>query len=129
MTRMNTQKVARILTIGLSGVLAVGLALGPPPLVLGRAHGTFTFTGSMHTGRVYHTATLLQNGQVLVAGGLSLGVEDFGLSSAELCNHATGQWTLTGSMSTPRYSHTATLLANVEVLVTGGCSSRHRGVV
>jgi hypothetical protein len=61
MTRMNTQKVARILTTTLSGVLAVGLAAAAAAPAFGQALGTFTFTGSMHTARAFHTATLLQN--------------------------------------------------------------------
>jgi hypothetical protein len=121
MSLMNAQKLARIFTIALSGLLTVGIAAATAAPAFGRAHGTFTNTGSMHTGRVYHTATLLKNGQVLVAGGLSLGLEDFVLSSAELYNPSTGTWTETGSMTQPREFHTATLLANGEVLVTGGC--------
>jgi hypothetical protein len=118
MTRMNTQKIARICTITLSGVLAVGLAAATAAPAFGQAHGTFTFTGSMHQSRQRHTATLLANGQVLVAGGINV----FGnsLSSAELYNPSTGMWTVTGSMSTPRNNHTATLLSNGQVLVTGG---------
>jgi hypothetical protein len=123
MTYMNTQKVAKILTTTLSGVLAVGLALATAAVALGQSSGTFTSTGSMHTPRAFHTATLLNNGQVLVAGGLDGTV----LASAELYNPATGQWTVTGSMSTPRYNHTATLLANGEVLVTGGLSGVEGG--
>ena len=81
------------------------------------ATGTWTITGSMNFARVYHTATLLPNGQVLVAGGFSPG----SLASAELYNPATGTWTITGSMNTARYSHTAALLSNGQVLVAGGC--------
>jgi Kelch motif len=73
--------------------------------------------GSMSTGRFGHTATLLGNGKVLVAGGYP-GAK----SSAELYDPATNTWTLTGSMNTPRYKHTATLLDNGTVLVTGGYS-------
>jgi hypothetical protein len=125
MTRMNTQKVARNLTTTLSGVLAVGLAAATAAPAFGQAHGTFTFTGSMHTARAFHTATLLQDGQVLVAGGLCIRSAQCNktttvLASAELYSPATGQWTVTGSMSTARLSHTATLLKDGEVLVTGG---------
>jgi len=60
---------------------------------------------------------LLNNGQVLVAGGTDGGAD---LASAELYNPASGSWTFTGSMSSPRNAHTATLLASGEVLVAGG---------
>jgi Galactose oxidase, central domain/Kelch motif len=125
MTRMNVQnvqKVARILTNTLSGLLALGLAAATAAPALGQAHGTWALTGPMHTARFLHTATLLQNGQVLVAGGLcSYQCGDLiTLAKAELYNPSTGTWTETGSMSTPRSSHVATLLKNGEVLVTGG---------
>ncbi len=80
--------------------------------------GTWTTTGSMHTAREQHTATLLQNGQVLVAGGKNLSC--CVLASAELYDPSTGTWTTTGSMSTTRDLHTATLLSNGQVLVAGG---------
>lgn len=79
--------------------------------------GSFLSVASMTTARTEHTATLLQNGQVLVAGGQG----DFGvLSSAELWNPATSNWIAVGSLSNARYSHTATLLSSGKVLVTGG---------
>jgi hypothetical protein len=71
----------------------------------------------MSTARDYHTAILLPNGKVLVAGGNSVGGY---LASAELYNPKTGSWSLTGSMSTPRYLHTFTLLSNGKVLAAGG---------
>jgi Galactose oxidase, central domain len=82
------------------------------------ANGTWTATGSLGTARDEHTATLLQNGMVLVAGGIgSLGVH---LTSAELYDPASGTWTATGSLGTARHEHTATLLPNGKVLVAGG---------
>lgn len=85
------------------------------------ASGTFQKTGSMNVARVAHTATLLGNGQVLVAGGEnSTGF----LASAELYNPVTGLWTLTGSMITPREGQQAVLLANGEVLAAGGSNAR-----
>ena len=53
------------------------------------ASRTWTATGSLNTARYYHTATLLQNGMVLVAGGAGLG----GIASAELYDPASGTWT------------------------------------
>ena len=79
------------------------------------ASGTWTPTGSMIEARMGHTATLLQDGSVLVAGG-SLGDT---LASAELYHPDTGTWTATASMIHPR-AGTATLLQDGRVLVTGG---------
>src|SRR4029077_11544559 len=77
------------------------------------AHG-FKTTGSMASGRFQHTATLLGDGTVLVAGG-------YQGSTAEIYNPATGTFTLTkGNLSVERFGHSATLLANGKVLITGG---------
>ena len=85
------------------------------------ATGTWTYTGSLHTARWSHTATLLQNGEVLVAGGETLGPDGrISFASAELYNPATGTWTTTGSLHTARFDQTATLLQNGQVLVAGG---------
>jgi hypothetical protein len=78
-------------------------------------------TGRLNTGRYSHTATLLQNGMVLVAAG-----EDpieGEIASAELYDPASRSWTATGSLNDARWSHTATLLQNGMVL---GC--RRRGL-
>jgi hypothetical protein len=122
---MNTQKIARILTTTLTGLLAVGLAAATAAPALGQAHGTWTRTGNRGTGDPvkegtrFYTATLLRNGQVLVAGGSNADTGK-GYATAQLYTPSTGEWTVTGSMTTPRQGHTATLLANGEVLVTGG---------
>jgi hypothetical protein len=79
--------------------------------------GTWTATGSMHMAREIHTATLLPNGHVLVAGGFSSGSPQ---SSAELYDPSTGNWTVTGSMSIARENFTATLLQSGQVLAAGG---------
>jgi len=79
-------------------------------------------TGSMSVGRSGHTATLLANGTVLVAGGSSGECCDSrtALTSAEIYDPASGTWSRTGSMAVARSSHTATLLTNGKVLVAGG---------
>jgi Galactose oxidase, central domain/Kelch motif len=74
------------------------------------ATGHWTATGGLNTARDGHTATLLPNGKVLVAG----------YSSAELYDPAAGHWTATGNLGTARTGHTATLLPNGKVLVVGG---------
>jgi hypothetical protein len=85
------------------------------------AQGTWTKTGSLNTARNSHTATLLLNSQVLVAGGRDSAGNT--LTSAELYDPSTGKWTVTRSMATARQTHSATLLTNGDVLVAGGIFS------
>ena len=77
----------------------------------------WSVTGNMTNGRVWHTASVLSNGKVLVTGGF--GNLSF-LNSAELYDPSTGTWTTTGSMNNVRGYHTASVLSNGKVLVTGG---------
>jgi hypothetical protein len=81
------------------------------------ATGTFTSTGNLTVPREFHTATLLNNGLVLIVGGQNLSGTP---ASAELYDPATGTFAATGSLILPRVSHTATLLSNGEVLIAGG---------
>jgi hypothetical protein len=84
--------------------------------------GSFSLAGGMRENRVSATATLLQNGKALIAGGAILvpGVSVDTTTSAELYDPATRTSVLTGSLRTARESHTATLLSNGKVLVAGG---------
>jgi hypothetical protein len=83
--------------------------------------GTFADAASPLVPRAYsHTLTLLPNGKVLLAGGVSSGPNGQVLSEAEVYDPATNTWTAVGSMSTPRHSHAATLLPNGKVLIVGG---------
>lgn len=82
--------------------------------------GSFVPSGNMTVAREAETATLLRNGFVLVAGGNTGAGLHTTLASAELYDPATGAFRETGSMTTPRQGHTATLLSDGRVLITGG---------
>jgi N-acetylneuraminic acid mutarotase len=80
--------------------------------------GLWSRAASLATGREEHTATLLSNGKVLVAGGTD--GRGTVLASAELYDPVKDRWTSAGSMSATRIDHTATLLPSGKVLVAGG---------
>jgi hypothetical protein len=85
--------------------------------------GLFTPTGSLQKGRGDHTATLLADGKVLVAGGANRAVDHHclgGIASAELYDPVAGTFASTGTLTSERYAHSATLLQNGRVLVAGG---------
>jgi len=72
----------------------------------------WTGTGSMVDARVWHTASVLESGRVLIAGG--------GIATAELYDPASGTFSATGSMAEARAWHTASVLGSGNVLVAGG---------
>ena len=82
------------------------------------ATGKFTKTGSLHTPRSRFNAILLQDGRVLVVGGMGEG--NMPLASAEIYDPSTGKFTKSGSMSLPRAYFTSTVLADGRVLIAGG---------
>jgi hypothetical protein len=84
------------------------------------AHG-FKATGRMSTSRIAHTATLLNNGKVLVAGGTD--VNGSTLATAELYDPTNGSFSSTGNMGAGRAHFAATLLTSGKVLLTGGLDS------
>jgi len=77
----------------------------------------------MAAARYLHTATLLNNGRILITGGgSSVGL----LASAEVYDPVTGAFNVAGDMAIPRRSHTATLLSNGKVLIAGGSGGTNR---
>jgi N-acetylneuraminic acid mutarotase len=77
--------------------------------------------GRMDFKRAGHTASILTNGKVLVAGGGYRIITN----RTELYDPSTVTWTIAGSMSYPRYFHAAFVLINGKVLVTGGYNDKH----
>lgn len=92
---------------------------------------TWTSAGTMTVARYSHTATLLPNScKVLITGGVDSGGHY--LASSEIYNTTStapstwsSTWTATGALTTGRSWHTATLLADGKVLVTGGNGSNN----
>lgn len=80
--------------------------------------GVVSAISGMRAKRAAHTATLLNNGKVLIVGGL-VGEEN-GSKSTELFDPATNTFTPAKNMNTARAGHTATLLPNGKVLIAGG---------
>jgi WD40 repeat protein len=79
---------------------------------------TLVSAWSLAQPRALHTATLLQDGRVLIAGGRD--DTDTTLATAEVYEPATGSFTQTGPMSSARIRDTATLLPDGRVLISGG---------
>src|SRR5207249_3733005 len=73
--------------------------------------------GAMTVARFRHTATLLEDGRVLVAGGMGAGGP---LASSELFDPSSNSWQPGPAMNAARARHTATLLPDGRVLVAGG---------
>ena len=80
-------------------------------------------TSMMNEKRASHTSTLMPGGKVLIAGGFKKGADGYSqvyFNSCEIFDPGSGKFSETGSMNISRCGHTATLLPNGKVLVTGG---------
>ena len=80
--------------------------------------GSITSIRGMNTSRAAHTATLLGNGKVLIAGGFA--GDENSLASAEVFDPQTNTFSSTGNMGFARSGHSATALPDGKVLVAGG---------
>jgi N-acetylneuraminic acid mutarotase len=109
-----------------AGGTSVGTQFPPPGLAAAELYdpptGTWTATGGLRTPRFGHSAVLLPDSSVLVAGGTGLrsGQSVTALRSAERYRPDTGTWTELAPMTDARTGHPAVVLANGRVLVIGG---------
>jgi hypothetical protein len=105
-----------------------GAALLASAQIYDPATARFAPTGSMATPRASASAALLADGRVLITGGYDHGYEGYEdgsiLASAEIYDPATGKFTQTGSMTSPRTNHHSVVLPDGRVLVLGGSESR-----
>jgi len=109
-------RLALIVGVSVMGLFGVTVyAAGPMALAPPATDPGWTFTGSLNARRNNHTATVLPNGKVLVAGGNAGASTQAILNSVELYDPATGTWSLTGTLNVPRYHSTATLLPNGKI--------------
>ncbi len=94
---------------------------GTATIAVTTSSSSFTPARDMQTARGLHTATLLADGRVLMAGGIAQDSYCYGgVGSAELYDPVSGLFVLTGNMAGKRFAHTATLLPSKQVLIAGG---------
>ncbi len=84
------------------------------------ASGTWSALANVHSARDGHTATLLSNGNVVVAGGEN---NNLVISSTEVFSPTTGSWTVSGNLNVARANAGAILLPSGMVMIAGGCTS------
>jgi hypothetical protein len=77
----------------------------------------WTIAATMPNQRYFHSATTLNDGRILVVGGLD---NNNTTASADLYDPSTDAWSSAGSMVNARYGHSVAVLGNGSVVVTGG---------
>ena len=111
---------------GLAGqvLMAGGFRTGPlaSAEIFSPLTNAFKATGSMNHARLVHTATRLNDGEVLIAGGED-NQNGHPLAPAELFNPETRKFTVVTNLHFPRLFHTATLLPSGMVLIAGGTNN------
>lgn len=88
--------------------------------------GQFTRTGKEIYKRNMNTTTLLKDGRVLITGGFTATGPDGAdpIASSEIYDSSKSRFLLSGKMQNPRAFHSATLLLNGNVLITGGIDNK-----
>src|SRR5579884_1475895 len=89
------------------------------PLAAAQTSGTWALTGQMANSEQNATATLMQNGKVLVSGGDMGGLAVI-INNAQIFDPATNSWKMAHAMRAARMGHGGTLLPNGKVLIAGG---------
>jgi N-acetylneuraminic acid mutarotase len=131
--RLNVPRTQGTLTLlGDGRVLAVGGGMEGSPGWASTASaeifdpktGVWSPASPMSVTRAYHTATLLGNGEVLVAGGATTynGVRGTVTREAEIYSPRSNSWRPASRMTVARYADAAALLPDGRVLVAGGWS-------
>ena len=104
-------RVVRLLTLFALLLTAAPLWAADP--------GTWApLSADMYQARVGHTATLLKDGKVLLAGGKDASGQ--ALATAELFDPAASSYAPLGNLAVAVWGHTATLLSDGTVLISGG---------
>lgn len=116
-------KDGRVLVVGGANLSALGSVVSTLSAaeLFDPTTGRTTTVGSLGFARAFHTATLLKDGRVFVAGGMSPSVGT-ALATAEIFDPAAGTFRNAAALpeSRGRASHTATLLPDGRVLLSGG---------
>ncbi|EMY79761.1 kelch repeat protein [Leptospira weilii serovar Ranarum str. ICFT] len=122
---MNTPRGGHVLTVLADGrLLASGgtLFVGDTRAeIYNPATGQWTETGPVQAARIYHTSTRLNDGRVMVVGGI--GSTGGALASTLIYNPQTDQWVDGPSLIQSRNAHTANLLQDGRLLIAGGDSA------
>ena len=113
----------KVLVVGGNSRVGDQTGIVPTAELYDPATNTWTLTASPISARASHTATLLPNGKVLIAGGRDANDANFSaINGVEIYDFVTNGWVSAGPLLMARASHTATMLPSGKVLVVGGYS-------
>ena len=109
----------RVLVVGGLTTLGNSLETTPSADLFDPKTGRWTATEPMRMARVFHSATVLADGRVLVAGGTSKMSNLTFLATTEIYDPVKGSWTPTGDLVDAPQFHAATRLHDGRVLLVG----------